>query len=97
MMLDISLGLFGLGMLAGTLAALLYLAGLALTLRVALRCEQTVMVLILSSATRIALLLVAGAATASAGMAAVAGFSCSFLLTRTVILLMVRQRIDQGA
>lgn len=89
----ISWNLFGLGMLAGSIAAGFYLAGLAWTIRMALRRPDAGVLLLLSSATRIALLLCAGAATALTGAPAAAGFAVSFIVVRTVTLLLVRQRI----
>ena len=89
----ISWNLFGLGMLAGCVAAGFYLAGLAWTIRMALQRPHTGAILLLGSATRIALLLCVGAATASAGLTATAGFAFAFIFTRTVTLALVRQRI----
>jgi hypothetical protein len=80
-----------LGLLAGSAAAGLFFAGLALGLRLSRRRARPLAVLLPSAALRIALLLAAGWWVASAlGAAAAAGFALAFLIWRTLLVAAMR-------
>ncbi|QIE54209.1 ATP synthase subunit AtpR [Pikeienuella piscinae] len=83
-------GLFGLGLLAGAMAAALFFAGLAWGMRLALRAARPVSVLLASAALRIALLLGVGWWVAAQGMAAGVGFALAFLAMRLALLATLR-------
>jgi hypothetical protein len=87
---------FGAGMLAGTAAGVLYFAGLAWGVRLALRRRCTVSVLLPSAVIRIALLLAAGWATAQLGAAALVGFALSFLALRFFVVAAVQPKDVSG-
>lgn len=91
MTLSIDWGSLTLGFLAGTLVSLLFFAGLAFGMRVAMRVTHTIAVLFVSAGVRIALLLAMSAVVASLGVAAAVGFASAFLLTRLVIVARVRR------
>ncbi|MGV0819129.1 N-ATPase subunit AtpR [Martelella sp. AMO21009] len=78
------------GFLAGAVAAALFLGGLALGIRFALRRQSPALVLFLSAALRMAALLGLGWWVAGLGLQAIAAFALGFLLTRTIIVAVVR-------
>ncbi|MAU21180.1 MAG: ATP synthase subunit AtpR [Martelella sp.] len=78
------------GFLAGAVAAALFLGGLALGIRFALRRQSPALVLFLSAALRMAALLGLGWWVAGLGLQAIAAFAIGFLLTRTIIVAVVR-------
>jgi len=78
------------GFLAGAVAAALFLGGLALGIRFALRGARPAPVLLVSAALRIAALLGLGWWVAGMGMQALAAFAIGFLVTRTIIVAVVR-------
>lgn len=90
MMENFDLARFSVGLLAGSAAAVLFLAGLGLGLRLALRSARPTPTLLASSAVRIALLLSAGWGMAGQGNVALAGFALGFLVMRSLILFFVR-------
>ncbi|WP_323035780.1 ATP synthase subunit I [Pararhodobacter sp.] len=81
----------GLGALAGAVASVLFFAGLAWGMRLALRTARPTPVLLLSAAIRIALLLGAGWLIAAQGPWALAGFALAFLAARFAILAIFRR------
>ncbi|MAM13892.1 MAG: ATP synthase subunit AtpR [Rhizobiaceae bacterium] len=78
------------GLLAGAAAAGLFLAGLALGIRLALRRSQPALALFLSAALRMAALLGLGWWVAGMGVQAIVAFAIGFLVTRTIIVAVVR-------
>lgn len=76
---------FGFGLGAGVVASVLFFAGLAWGLRVALRRARPVAVLLPSAALRIALLIGAGLWVSRLGTVAVLGFALAFVLVRLVM------------
>ncbi|WP_322987842.1 ATP synthase subunit I [Hoeflea sp.] len=81
---------FALGAGAGSLMGVLFFAGLALGIQLALRTERAALVLALSAALRIAALLVAGWLIAGAGVTALAGFGSAFMLVRLIAISIMR-------
>ncbi len=82
----------GLGLMTGTVASLLFFAGLAVTIHLALKRDNTTALLFTSAAVRIALLLWLGNWVATLGAAAIIGFALAFILTRFTITALVRPR-----
>lgn len=78
------------GLLAGAVAACLFLAGLALGIRFAMRRPRPALLLFVSAALRMAALLGLGWWVAGMGVQALAGFALGFLVTRTIIVAVVR-------
>jgi hypothetical protein len=83
---------FLLGLLTGTLASLLFFAGLAAGMHLALKRDHPTALLLSSAILRIALLLWLGTRVATMGIAAIIGFALAFMLTRFIITLLVRPR-----
>ncbi len=90
MMISIDWPLFALGLIGGALAGALFFGGLAWGMRLALRTERPMAVLLPSAAIRIALLLAAGMWVAGQGAVALAGFAIAFLVLRLVMLTVLR-------
>ncbi|WP_458790936.1 N-ATPase subunit AtpR [Yoonia sp. MH D7] len=84
-MLNFDYTLFGFGLLSGTVATALYLAGLAWGMRLALRTARPVAVLLPSAAIRITLLIGVGFWISQSGAVALAGFALAFLVVRFVV------------
>lgn len=78
------------GLLAGAVAAALFLAGLALGIRFALRRQRPALGLFVSAALRMAALLGLGWWVSGMGIQALAAFALGFLVTRTLVLAVVR-------
>jgi F0F1-type ATP synthase assembly protein I len=97
MILDIDWTVFALGMLIGTAAGALYFAGLAWSVRLALRGAHAAAVLLPSAVIRIALLLAAGWGTAQLGVPALVGFALAFLSLRFFMVTAVRPKDQSGA
>ncbi len=89
-LLNFDYTLFGFGLLVGTVATALYLAGLAWGMRLALRTARPVAVLLPSAAIRIALLIGAGFWILQAGAVALVGFALAFLVVRFVVTSAMR-------
>ena len=83
--------IFGWGALAGAIAAAVFFAGLALSVKLALRATRPTSLLLASGVARIGVLLAFGWWVASLGLWAFIGFAVAFLTTRTVILAIVRK------
>ncbi len=81
---------FWIGLLTGTLASLLYFAGLAVGMRLALQRDKPAGLLFISAAVRMALLLWFGSWVASTGSGAFIGFALAFVVTRLIITALVR-------
>lgn len=90
MNIELDWSLFAIGLLAGSAAAVLYFAGLAWGMRLALRRARPVAVLLPSAALRIAALLAAGWWIAGQGAFALAGFALAFVAARVVLLIALR-------
>ncbi|WP_180899858.1 N-ATPase subunit AtpR [Martelella soudanensis] len=78
------------GLLAGAGAAGLFLAGLALGIRFALRGSRPALALFVSAALRMAALLGLGWWVAGLGAQALAAFALGFVITRTLVVAVVR-------
>ncbi|MCD1633646.1 hypothetical protein K7H91_07665 [Martelella mediterranea] len=78
------------GLLAGAAAAGLFLAGLALGIRFVMRRSRPALLLFVSAALRIAALLGIGWWVAGMGAQALVAFAIGFLVTRTIIVAVVR-------
>ena len=81
---------FWIGLVAGAFASLLYFAGLAVGMRLALQRDKPAGLLFISAAVRIALLLWLGSWIASLGSGALIGFALAFIVTRFIITALVR-------
>ncbi|NND91879.1 MAG: ATP synthase subunit AtpR [Granulosicoccus sp.] len=86
----------GFGLLAGAVASTLFFAGLAAGMKIALNSTSTTTILVLSALIRILLLLGAGSSVATLGPAATIGFAVAFLLTRYIIMAVVRPGTSRG-
>lgn len=95
MIVDIDWIAFSLGLLFGSAAATFFFAGLAWSVRVALRTARPMAVLLPSAVIRIAVLLAAGWWVAMHGVVALAGFALAFTVLRFVLLVVMRP--DSGA
>ncbi|WP_375261740.1 ATP synthase subunit I [Palleronia sp.] len=82
--------MLGAGLAAGALAAALYLAGLAIGMRMAWRRARPLPILLASAALRIGALLAAGYGAALVGTQAVLSFAVGFLVVRMLIVQWVR-------
>lgn len=80
-----------LGLVIGAGTGVAFFAGLGFGIRLALRAERPVQILMLSGVVRIAVLLGIGWIVAwYAGPWAVVGFALSFLITRTIATMLAR-------
>lgn len=96
-MFDIEWGAVLAGLGIGAVTSLLFFAGLGIGMRLALRQERPVLILMLSSAVRIAALLGIGWAVAtSLGAFALAGFALMFLVARTIAVALARAGVPAG-
>lgn len=95
-MIDIDWSALLLGLTVGAAVSALFFAGLAYGMRIAFGTGRPVAVLLLSSALRIALLLVAGWFVAQSGPWALGGFALSFLLVRFIAITFARSRPTKG-
>jgi F1F0 ATPase subunit 2 len=87
----------GVGLAVGAVCGALFFAGLGLGLRLALRTQQPVQILLLSTVLRISAVLAVGWGVVSQGGPWVfAGFVLSFLVVRTIATTVVRSGIDDG-
>jgi hypothetical protein len=92
---DWGAGLLGLLIGIGTSAA--FFAGLGFGMRLALRTERPVNILVLSAVLRIAILLGIGWAVAQyIGPFALAGFALAFFITRTITTAIARTSAPAG-
>ncbi|AJE48444.1 ATP synthase subunit I [Celeribacter indicus] len=89
-MIDLDWTLVGLGALGGAVAGVLFFAGLALGMRLALRARRPVPVLVTSAGLRIAALLAAGWLVAQAGAAVLAAFALAFVAVRFLAVALAR-------
>ncbi|MEQ9038896.1 MAG: ATP synthase subunit I [Silicimonas sp.] len=83
-------GGLGVGAAAGLVAGVLFLGGLAIGMRLALRSSRPMPVLVLSSALRIAALLGAVWLIAQSGLAMLVGFALAFVALRIAAVSLVR-------
>ena len=89
---------FGLGFGTGAMFSALFLAGLALGMRLALGHRSPGAVLLASAALRIVVLLAAGwVVVVIAGPFAGLGFGLAFLVLRGLVLARIRSRLGPGA
>ncbi len=96
-MIAIDWTMLGLGAGAGTLVGVLFFAGLALGMRLALRSSRTMTTLLLSAGIRIAALLGIGWLVAAQGAFALAGFMLAFLVVRFAAVAIARAPEAGGA
>ncbi|WP_323005759.1 ATP synthase subunit I [Pseudorhodobacter sp.] len=87
----------GFGAALGAVAAGLFFAGLAWSMRLALRAARPMPVLLISAALRIAALLAVGWLVAGQGVWAFLGFALAFFLIRLGAISLARLPGDQGA
>ena len=90
-MIDIDWSILGLGTLAGAMAGVLFFAGLALGMHLALRSASPTPVLLLSSMLRIAALLSIGWLVAQSGPLALTGFVLTFVAVRFAAIAIARR------
>jgi len=95
-MIDIDWSILGLGTLAGAMAGVLFFAGLALGLHLALRSASPTPVLLLSSVLRIATLLSIGWLVAQSGPVALSGFVLTFVAMRFAAITIARRPAEAG-
>lgn len=86
----------GFGALIGAFAGVLFFAGLAWGVRLALRARAPGMILGVSAALRIAALLGLGWLVAQSGVAALAGFALAFVALRFVAITVARRPARTG-
>lgn len=85
---------FWLGAMAGSVAGVLFFAGLAFGMSAALRLANPATVLLLSSALRIALLLGGGWLIAGQGLAALGGYALAFVIVRFIAIAIARAPVE---
>jgi hypothetical protein len=90
-MIDIDWSILGLGTLAGAMAGVLFFAGLALGMHLALRSAIPTPVLLLSSGLRIAALLSICWLVAQSGLVALTGFVLAFVAVRFAAITIARR------
>lgn len=90
-MIDIDWSILGLATLAGAMAGVLFFAGLALGMHLALRSASPTPVLLLSSGLRIAALLSICWLVAQSGLVALTGFVLAFVAVRFAAITIARR------
>ena len=96
MIVDIDWIAFAFGLLFGSTLAALFFAGLAWSVRIALRTARPMAVLLPSAAVRITVLLAAGWWMATYEVVALIGFVLAFVVLRFVLLTVMRTTIGKG-
>ncbi|EEX08474.1 conserved hypothetical protein [Ruegeria lacuscaerulensis ITI-1157] len=94
-MIDLDWTGFLMGFVSGGVVGAVYFAGLALSIRLALRAARPTALLLTSSALRITMVLGLGWLAAQGGPANLAGFAMAFLLARVAAIAMARP--ERGA
>ena len=90
MIVDIHWIAFSLGLLFGSAVTALFFAGLAWSVRIALRTARPMAVLLPSAAIRITALLAAGWWIATYEVVALIGFALAFVVLRFILLAVMR-------
>ena len=93
-MMTIDWSILGLGALAGTMVGIVFFAGLALGMHLALRSAHPVPVLLLSSVLRITAFLSIGWLVAQSGPVALTGFVLGFVAVRFAATTIARRPVE---
>lgn len=89
-MIDWNWASFLTGFASGAAVGVLYFAGLAMSVRLALRAARPTGLLLISSALRIATVMGFGWLAAQAGLATLGGFALAFMLARIAAITLAR-------